>query len=206
MTDRDGITSSLADVIDSESGAWQKRFSQKLTVRRYRKSLTAILPHKLPAKVISSRQEAVGASSKPRCALLCALAQSPTELSLSEVLERATSAGPMKNNEQPSVLLITTNIVASLGIPTAEIRGSPQTAPEEPLTSAVEPGIDKVEYLFPTEKYQYYHLETSMPIVRMLRIEPGEKVDPIFCTLHHVDLSASLVPCEAVSYVCVGIT
>jgi hypothetical protein len=132
---------------------------------------------------------------------LCALGQPHVELSLSEALERANSAGPMKNNEQPLVVLMSTKIMSSSSNPPAEIGRNFQTLPEGSLSSAVKHGTEETEYSLPTETYQYEHLEISKPVIRVLRIEPGKNTDPVICTLDHIDLSASPAPYEAVSYV-----
>jgi hypothetical protein len=121
---------------------------------------------------------------------LSALGQPSDELSLDEALERASSVAAMQKNEQPSVPLMTSKVMASF-----------QTFPTESLINVAKSGSKEMDYSLPTQMYQYERLETSKPVIRILRIEPGKRDDPLFCTLDHVDLSASPAPYEAVSYV-----
>jgi len=132
---------------------------------------------------------------------LCALGQPSDKLSLSEALERAASVGPMQENAQRSIPPATTNIMASLGIPPAEVGSNFQNLPKESFRSSVKYPGEETEHSFPIEPYGYEHLETSKPVVRILRIEPGRKIGPLSCTLDHIDLSTNPPPYEAVSYV-----
>jgi hypothetical protein len=132
---------------------------------------------------------------------LNALGQPCDELSLDEALERASSVGAMQTNGQPSVPLMSVKIMASLNISQAEIGSRVGAISGEWPTSAGEPGAEKIDHSFPTEQYQYDRLETFKPIIRILRIQPGKKDGPLFCTLDHIDLSANHAPYEAVSYV-----
>jgi hypothetical protein len=128
---------------------------------------------------------------------LNALGQSSDDVSLDEALERASSVGTVRINEQHMPALITKNITASLGKSSAVTETRFRAILEEPCASFRDPGAD----LIPTEKYRYEHLGTSKPIIRILQVEPGKKDDPLHCTLDHIDLSTNPPPYEAVSYV-----
>jgi hypothetical protein len=84
----------------------------------------------------------------------CTLGQPSDELSLSKALERAASVGAMQEIEQRSVPLVTTKIMASLGIPPAEVGSNFQSIPKESFRSAVNCPAEETEHSFPAEAYR----------------------------------------------------